>query len=62
MAGIKESRRIWLPFVLAALCLVVSNFTGPAATVVALVAALCLAVDGGTKWFARTGGLSQHRQ
>ena len=62
MSGLKESRRIWIPFALAALCLIVSNFTGPAATVIVLIAALCLSVDGGTKWFARTGGMSSHRQ
>ncbi len=62
MSGLRESRRIWIPFALAALCLVLSNFTGPTATVIALIAALCLAVDGGTKWFSRTGGMSSHRQ
>ena len=54
--------RIVIPFVLAALCLAVSFFTGSILTVVLMIAALCLVLDGATKWFARTGGLSENRQ
>ncbi len=54
--------RIAIPLALAALCLVASAWTGPALTVVLLVVALCLVLDGGTKWWSRTGGLSDNRQ
>jgi hypothetical protein len=54
--------RIAIPLVLAVLCLVASVWTGPALTVVLLVVALCLVLDGGTKWWSRTGGLSDNRQ
>ncbi len=62
MAVLKANRRILLPFVLAALCLVATTWTGPTATVILLIAALCLSIEGGTKWFSRTGGMSGHRQ
>jgi hypothetical protein len=54
--------RIALPLVLAALCLVASAWTGPVLTVVLLIVALCLVLDGATKWFSRSGGLSDNRQ
>jgi hypothetical protein len=54
--------RIALPLVLAALCLVASTWTGPALTVLLLIVALCLVLDGATKWWSRTGGLSDNRQ
>ena len=54
--------RIALPLVLAALCLVASSWTGPVLTVVLLIVALCLVLDGATKWWSRSGGLSANRQ
>jgi hypothetical protein len=54
--------RIAIPFLLAVVCLAVSFFTGAVLTVVLMIAALCLVLDGATKWFARTGGLSDNRQ
>ena len=56
------SRRIWIPFVLAALCLAAASFTGPVLTVVLMVAALCLVLDGALKWWERSGGMSDYRQ
>jgi hypothetical protein len=54
--------RIAIPFLLAALCLAVTFWTGAVLTVVLMIVALCLVLDGATKWFARTGGLSDNRQ
>jgi hypothetical protein len=54
--------RIAIPLVLAALLLIAASFTGPVLTVVLMVAALCLVLDGALAWWARTGGLSQYRQ
>jgi hypothetical protein len=54
--------RIWIPFVLAALCLLASNWTGSILTWVLLLSALGLVLDGATVWWSRSGGLSQNRQ
>jgi hypothetical protein len=55
-------RRIWIPFLLAALCLVAASFAGSVLTWVLLLAALGLVLDGATKWFSGTGHLEDHRQ
>ncbi len=62
MATLKATRRIWIPFVLAALCLLAANLTGSVMTWVLLLAALGLILDGATKWFSGTGRLEDHRQ
>ena len=54
--------RIWLPFVLAALCLAATTWTGPILTWVMLLAALGLILDGATLLWSRSGGLMQNRQ
>jgi hypothetical protein len=54
--------RIAIPLVLAALCLVATAWTGAVLTVVLMIVALCLVLDGATKWWSRTGGLSDNRQ
>jgi hypothetical protein len=54
--------RIALPLVLAVLCLIAAGFTGAVLTVVLMVAALCLVLDGALAWWARSGGMSQYRQ
>jgi hypothetical protein len=62
MANLKATRRIWIPFVLAALCLVASSFAGSVLTWILLLTALGLVLDGATKWFSGTGHLEDHRQ
>jgi hypothetical protein len=62
MATLKATRRIWIPFALAALCLVAAGFVGSVLTWVLLLAALGLVLDGATKWFSGTGHLEDHRQ
>ena len=56
------SRRIWVPFVLAALCLLATRWTGAVLTVVLMIGALGLVLDGATKWWEGTGGMPGHRQ
>jgi hypothetical protein len=62
MARLRETRRIWIPFALAALCMVLAFFAGSVMTWVLILAAFGLAFDGATKWFAGTGHLEDHRQ
>jgi hypothetical protein len=62
MATWKARRRIWIPFALAALCLIAATWTGSVLTWVLLLLALGLVLDGATKWFAGTGHLEDHRQ
>ena len=62
MATVKARRRIWIPFALAAACLVAATWAGPVLTWVLLLSALGLALDGATKWFSGTGHLEDHRQ
>jgi len=54
--------RTWLPFALAALALLLTRWTGPVLTVILLIAALGLALDGATLLWSRSGGLTQNRQ
>jgi hypothetical protein len=62
MANLRATRRIWIPFALAALCLLAASFVGSVLTWVLLLTALALVLDGATKWFAGTGHLEDHRQ
>jgi hypothetical protein len=62
MATLRATRRIWIPFALAALCLVAASFVGSVLTWVLLLTALGLVLDGATKWFSGTGHLEDHRQ
>jgi hypothetical protein len=55
-------RRVWIPFAIAALCLIAATWAGSILTWVLLLAALCLVLDGATAWFSRGGGMSGHRQ
>jgi hypothetical protein len=59
---LKATRRMWLPFAAAALCLVATTWTGPILTWVMLLAAVALIFDGATLLWSRGGGLSQNRQ
>jgi hypothetical protein len=56
------TRRIWIPFALAALCLLLANWAGSVLTWVLILVAIGLVFDGATKWFAGTGHLEDHRQ
>ena len=62
MATLRARRRIWIPFALAALCLIGATWAGPVLTWVLLLTALGLVLDGATKWFSGTGHLEDHRQ
>jgi hypothetical protein len=62
MSTLKSRRRIWLPFALAALCLIAATWAGSVLTWILLLAALGLVLDGATKWFSGTGHLEDHRQ
>jgi hypothetical protein len=62
MTRLRETRRIWIPFALAALCLIAAMWVGSVLTWVLLLAALGLVMDGATKWFSGTGHLEDHRQ
>jgi hypothetical protein len=57
-----SSVRTWLPFVLAAVCLVATTWTGAIMTWVMLFAAIVLILDGATLLWSRAGGLTQNRQ
>lgn len=54
--------RIWLPFVVAALCLAATRWSGTIVTWVLLLAAVGLLLDGITLLWSRSGSLTQHRQ
>jgi hypothetical protein len=54
--------RTWLPFVLAAVCLAATTWTGLILTWVMLFAAMALFLDGATLLWSRGGGLRQYRQ
>ena len=64
VSSLRATKRVWLPFLVAALCLLATRWTGPALTMVMLIAALGLVLDGATLMWARSGagGLAQHRQ
>ncbi len=62
MRAVLATKRLWLPFVVAALCLVATAWTGPILTWVMLFAAFGLIIDGATLLWSRAGGASQHRQ
>jgi hypothetical protein len=57
-----SQRRVWIPFALAALCLLAATWAGSVLTWILMLAALCLVLDGATAWFSRSGGMSGHRQ
>jgi hypothetical protein len=60
---VRTRLRIWLPFVAAALALLATRWTGPVLTVILMIVALGLVLDGATLLWSRTGGgLTQNRQ
>jgi hypothetical protein len=56
-----SSKRIWLPFVAAALCLLVSGFTGPLLTAVLVFVAFGCWLDGAMLMWSRAGHMSVYR-
>lgn len=62
MATVWATKRLWSPFVIAALCLLVASFCGPVLTVVLLICALGFVIDGATLLWSRSGGMSGYRQ
>lgn len=60
--ALSANLRTWLPFVLAAVCLAATTWTGAILTWVLLLAAIALILDGATLLWSRGGGLTQNRQ
>ncbi len=62
MATVWATKRLWSPFVIAALCLLVATFCGPVLTMVLMISALGFVLDGATLLWSRSGGMAGHRQ
>jgi hypothetical protein len=63
MAAATRARlRVVLPFVVAAVCLIVTLWTGPLVTALLVIAAFGFALDGATLLFSKGGHLSEYRQ
>ena len=62
MRAVWASKRTWLPFAVAVLCLTVSGFTGSILTAVLVLAAFGCALDGATIMWSRAGHMSEYRQ
>jgi hypothetical protein len=56
------SKRVWLPFVAAALCMLATRWTGAILTWVVMIAAIGLILDGLTLLWSRGVGVAHHRQ
>jgi hypothetical protein len=57
-----SSKRVWLPFAVATLCLTAATWTGPVVSWVLIMASFGFCLDGATLMWSRGGGLSDHRQ
>jgi hypothetical protein len=57
-----SSKRVWLPFAVAALCLTAATWTGPVLSWLLVMASFGFCLDGATLMWSRSGGLSDHRQ
>ena len=63
MRALRTNLRLWLPFAAAAACLALTFLCGPVLTIVLMIVALGLVIDGATLLWSRSGGgMSQHRQ
>ena len=62
MRALSTTKRFWLPFAAAALCLLGTRWTGPIMTWLLLFAAVGLVLDGATLLWSRGGSLTHHRQ
>jgi hypothetical protein len=62
MASILAHKRLWLPFVAAAVCLAAATLAGPALTLLLIIAAFGFALDGATLLFSGAGQANEHRQ
>jgi hypothetical protein len=60
--ALNETKRLWLPFVAAALCMLATRWTGAILTWVAMIAAIGFILDGATLLWSRSGSLTHHRQ
>jgi hypothetical protein len=60
--ALSTTKRFWLPFAAAALCLLGTRWAGPIVTWLLLFAAIGLLTDGITLLWSRGGNLTQHRQ
>jgi hypothetical protein len=57
-----KSKRLWLPFAAAALCLMAASWTGPVLAWVLVMASFGFCLDGVTLMWSKGGGLSDYRQ
>jgi hypothetical protein len=57
-----RSKRVWLPFAAAVVCLVAAGWTAPALAWVLIIAGFGLCLDGATLWWSKAGSLTEHRQ
>jgi hypothetical protein len=62
MRVLRDTRRIWLPFVCSALCLAAAGWTGVVLTLVLIAAALWFFFDGVSAVCYRAGNLAEHQQ
>jgi hypothetical protein len=62
MRAVWSSKRVWLPFAAAVLCLTAAGWTGPLLAWVLVMAAFGFCLDGVTLMWSKAGGLSEHRQ
>jgi hypothetical protein len=62
MHAVWASKRVWLPFAAAVLCLTVSGFTGSIITAVLVITAFGFTLDGATIMWSRAGHMSEYRQ
>ena len=62
MATVWATKRLWSPFVVAALCLIAATFCGPVLMVVLMICAFGFVLDGATLLWSRSGGMAGHRQ
>ena len=62
MRDLWSSKRVWLPFAVAALCLTAATWTGPVLSWLLVMGSFGFCLDGATLMWSRSGGLSDHRQ
>lgn len=62
MRTLRSTKRVWLPFAAAAICLLATRWSGPVLTWLLLFAAVSLLFDGVTLLWSRGANLTEHRQ
>jgi hypothetical protein len=62
VALLLATKRVWIPFLVAALCLIAAGWTSPLVSYVLIVAALGGVFDGATVLWSRGANLTEYRQ